>query len=218
MIEYQKEGDLHLITMKEDSTSICPTWQQRMLELLDSIEANCGPGSALVLTGVEKSFCNGLNLEKIMALSAGELEQFGRRMPEIFRRLLVLPCPTVAAINGHAFAAGAFLALSCDYRIMRADRGWFCVSEVDVGVPISEPMMGILRAKLPASTVRDAVLTGRRYGADDAAAAGIADGKAPVETLLELAKDQARQLGSKEHVIFNTLKRTLFGQVAEALA
>ena len=103
MIEYHKEGDLHLITMKEGSTSICPTWQHRMLEILNSIEANCGPGSALVLTGVEKSFCNGLNLEKIMVLSADELGQFGRRMPEIFRRLLVLPCPTVAAINGDFF-------------------------------------------------------------------------------------------------------------------
>src|SRR6056297_2372586 len=185
MIDYQKEGDLHIITMNDGSTSICPHWQQRMLGILDVIDEDCSQGSALVLTGVEKSFCNGLNLEKIMALSAEEMALFGRKMPEIFRRLLVLPCPTVAAINGHAFAAGAFLALSCDYRIMREDRGWFCVSEVDVGVPISASMMGILRAKLPATTIRDAVLTGKRYGAGEAVTAGIADSKASMESLLE---------------------------------
>jgi len=34
---------------------------------------------------------------------------------------------------------------------------------------------------------------------------------------LEQAKDQARQLGTKEPGIFKTLKQTLFGPVAEAL-
>jgi enoyl-CoA hydratase/carnithine racemase len=189
-----------------------------MLEILDVIGEDCGQGSAMVLTGFEKSFCNGLNLEKIMMLSAEEMALFGRRMPEIFRRILVLPCPTVAAINGHAFAAGAFLALACDYRIMREDRGWFCVSEVDVGVPISASMMGILQAKLPAITVRDAVLTGKRYTAGEAVTAGIADGKTSMELLLEQAKDQAKQLGTKEPGIFKTLKQTLFGPVAEALS
>jgi enoyl-CoA hydratase/carnithine racemase len=218
MIDYQKEAQLHLITMNDGSTSICPDWQQRMLEILDMIGEDCSQGSAMVLTGVEKSFCNGLNLEKILVLSAEEMALFGRRMSEIFRRILVLPCPTVAAINGHAFAAGAFLALSCDYRIMREDRGWFCVSEVDVGVPISASMMGILQAKLPATTVRDAVLTGKRYAAGEAVTAGIADGKTSMELLLGQAKDQAKQLATKEPGIFKTLKQTLFGPIGEALS
>ena len=62
----------------------------------------------------------------------------------------------VAAVNGHAFAAGAFLAMACDFRLMRADRGWICISEIDVGVPIGAPMMGILRAKLPATSAAEA--------------------------------------------------------------
>jgi enoyl-CoA hydratase/carnithine racemase len=58
-------------------------------------------------------------MEKLMTLAPEEMEQFGKRMAEIHKRFLVLPCPTVAAMNGHAFAGGAFMALSCDYRIMR---------------------------------------------------------------------------------------------------
>lgn len=217
MIDYKKDGDLHLVTMNDGQNTICPDWQQRMLEILDSVESDCGQGASLVLTGVDKFFCNGLNLEKLMTLSAEEMELFGRRMAEIHSRFLVLPCPTVAAMNGHAFAGGAFLALSCDYRLMREDRGWFCVSEVDVGVPIPPAMMGILRGKLPANTARDALLTGKRYTADEAVAAGIADGKAAEQELLDQAKALATQLGIKEPGIFRTLKQTWFGPMAEAL-
>jgi len=217
MIDYTKDGELHLVTMNDGPNTICPDWQQRMLEILDTVEADCGQGAALVLSGVDKFFCNGLNLEKLMTLAPEEMEQFGKRMAEIHKRFLVLPCPTVAAMNGHAFAGGAFMALSCDYRIMREDRGWFSVSEVDVGVPIPPAMMGILQGKLPANTARDALLTGKRYTADEAIAAGIADGKAPMDELLEQAKALASQLGTKEPGIFKTLKQTWFGPMADAL-
>jgi enoyl-CoA hydratase/carnithine racemase len=217
MIDYTKEGDLHLVTMNAGPNVICPQWQQRMLDILDQVEVDCGQGVALILAGEGKFFCNGLNLEVVSQLDAAGMQLFASRMAEIHKRFLVLPCPTVAAMNGHAFAAGAFLALSLDYRIMREDWGWFCVSEVDVGVPIPPSMMGILRGKLPANTVRDAVLTGERYTADEAMAAGIADGRASMEELLDQAKILAGQLATKEPGIFKTLKQTLFGPMADAL-
>jgi len=217
MIDYTKEGDLHLVTMNAGPNVICPEWQQRMLDILDTVEADCGKGAALILTGEDKFFCNGLNLEIVTQLAPQEMVLFGSRMAEIHQRFLVLPCPTVAAVNGHAFAGGAFMALSCDYRIMREDRGWFSVSEVDVGVPIPAPMMGILQGKLPANTARDAMLTGKRYTADEAIEAGIADAKAPMEQLLEQAKTLASQMGTKEPGIFKTLKQTWFGPMADAL-
>ena len=217
MIDYTKEGDLHLVTMNAGPNVICPEWQQRMLDILDTVEADCGKGAALILTGEDKFFCNGLNLEIVTQLAPQEMVLFGSCMAEIHQRFLVLPCPTVAAVNGHAFAGGAFMALSCDYRIMREDRGWFSVSEVDVGVPIPAPMMGILQGKLPANTARDALLTGKRYTADEAIEAGIADAKAPMEQLLEQAKTLASQLGTKEPGIFKTLKQTWFGPMADAL-
>jgi len=217
MIDYRKEGDLHLVTMNAGPNVICPDWQQRMLDILDKVEGDCGQGAALVLAGEDKFFCNGLNLEVVSKLDPAGMELFASRMAEIHKRFLILPCPTVAAVNGHAFAGGAFLALSCDYRIMREDRGWFSVSEVDVGVPIPPPMMGILQGKLPANTARDALLTGKRYTADEAIEAGIADGKASIEELLDQAKTLASQLGTKEPGIFKTLKQTWFGRMAEAL-
>ena len=217
MIDYEKVGAIHVVTMNDGPNMICPDWQVRMLEILDTVEADCGQGAALVLAGVDKFFCNGLNLEKLMKLEGESMQVFGDRMAEIHRRYLLLPCPTVAAVNGHAFAGGAFMALSCDYRLMREDRGWICISEVDVGVPIPPPMMGILREKLPANTARDALLTGKRYAADEAIAAGLADGKASADALMDEAMALATALATKEPGIFKTLKQTWFGPMAEAL-
>ncbi|MCH1492961.1 MAG: enoyl-CoA hydratase/isomerase family protein [Luminiphilus sp.] len=218
MIKYEKSDGIHCVVMNAPANAICPEWQQRMLDVLDTIEGDCGQGASLVLAGEGKSFCTGLNLEVVSTLDAAAIELFGQRMSEIHRRLLQLPCPTVAALNGHAFAAGAFIALSCDYRIMREDRGWYCVSEVDVGVPVPPSMMGILRAKLPPSTVRDALLTGKRYTAGEAITAGIADDLAAEAELLPKALALATQLAGKEPVIFRTLKQTWMAPVTDAFA
>lgn len=218
MIEYSKEGDMHVVTMNNDDNAICMDWQTRMLEILEVIEADCAKGASLVMAGEGKFFSNGLNLPVLMKMPQELWPEFSSRMAEIHSRMLLLPCPTVAAVNGHAFAGGAFLALSLDYRIMREDLGWISISEVDAGVPIPDPMMGILRCKVPPATARDAILTGKRYTADEALAAGLIDGKASESELLQAAKGLATQLATKEPEIFKTIKQTYFGDMAAAIA
>ena len=46
------------------------------------------------------------------------------------RMLRSYQVPTIAAINGHAFAAGFILALACDYRVMTSGRAWCSMNEV----------------------------------------------------------------------------------------
>lgn len=217
MIDLDRDGDIHVVTMNNGPNMIDPSWQARMLEVLDAVEADCEGNAGLVLTGEGKFFSNGLNVEVIMGLQGEDMTRFGARMGQIMGRLLLLPIPTVAAVNGHAFAAGAFLALACDYRMMREDRGWICISEVDAGVPISPPMMALLRDKLTPQTTRDAVLSGKRYAADDAIAAGMADGKAAEADLVSEAKKLASGLAGKQRRIFRTLKRTLYAEVGAGL-
>ena len=217
MIEHSKDGDMHIVTLNTDENAICMDWQTRMLEILEAIEGDCGKGSSLVMAGEGKFFSNGLNLPVLTQMPQEKWSEFGARMADIHSRMLLLPCPTVAAVNGHAFAGGAFLALSLDYRIMREDRGWISISEVDAGVPLPDPMMGILRGKVPPATARDAILTGKRYTADEALAAGLVDGKASESELLDVAKGLAMQLATKEPEIFKTIKQTYFGDMAAVI-
>ena len=217
MIRLSKEGTIYTLTMNNAENMICLDWQQRMLEILDQLEEAPVAGTAMVMVGEAKFFSNGLNLNLLNKLDGAGWTLFAAQMNEIHRRMLMLPFPTVAAVNGHAFAGGAFLALSCDYRIMREDRGWICISEVDAGVPLPQGMMEFLRLRLPANTVRDAVLTGKRYDADDAIEAGFVDGKAPAELLLGMATELATDLACKEPSIFKAIKQAYYAPIAAGL-
>ena len=212
-----RDGDVHILTLSDGPNLLDQVSADALHARLDEVQAACqGPG-ALVLTGRGKFFSNGLDLPVVMGYQGEDQKRFGRTMGRLFGRLITFPTPTVAALNGHAFAGGALLAIACDYRIMREDRGWLCMSEVDAGVPIAPPLMGLLRAKLPATTLRDAVLAGKRFSAAEAVAAGYADGHAPEADLLAHAVKHAAELATKERGIFATLKKTLWGDVARGL-
>jgi enoyl-CoA hydratase/carnithine racemase len=215
LIETARDGDVHVVTMNVEPNTVQPAFVSAMNDTFDAIEA--AKGGAVVLTGRGKTFNAGLDVAVVMSLKGDEARQFSENLMRLMRRLLVGPIPVVAAVNGHAFAAGAFLAMACDFRYMRADRGWMCISEIDVGVPIGAPMMGILRGKLPATSMAEAVLTGRRYTAEEAIAAGFADGSAPESDLLGFAIEHAAGLAAKERGIMAKLKKTLWADVAERL-
>ena len=75
-----------------------------------------GP-AALVTTGAGKYYSTGLDLGVIGGDPAG-LPAYVSRVQRLYARLLRLETPTVAAVNGHAFAGGAMLTLCHDHRIM----------------------------------------------------------------------------------------------------
>lgn len=217
MIELTREGNVHLLDLGDDTNLIDPPFVTRLHEALDRIEvASDGPG-ALVMTARGKFFSNGLDVGTLSQLDPDARHQFHRDLARAFGRLLVSSVPTVAAVNGHAFAGGAVLALCCDFRVQRADRGWVCMSEVDARVPIGAGVMAMLRAKLPPATTRDAVLTGRRYAAADAVAAGLADVAASESELVAAALDIVRPLAEKDRATFRTLKHTLWADLARGL-
>jgi Delta3-Delta2-enoyl-CoA isomerase len=113
-------------------------------------------------------------------------------------------------VNGHAFAAGAMLATAHDFVFMREDRGYWCLPEVDLGLPLTPEMFRVVAAHLPSATLRDALLTGRRFGGIEALDAGIAHDVGSEGGLLETAVEQAHSFASKDRHVIIEHKRLLY--------
>ncbi len=93
--------------------------------------------------------------------------------------------PTIALMNGHAFAAGFMTAMMHDYRIMNPHRGFLCLNELDFGAPLKPPMASIFRTKLPSpNTYRTMVLESKRFNALETLKEGIVDGLGGVDEVL----------------------------------
>jgi enoyl-CoA hydratase/carnithine racemase len=131
--------------------------------------------------------------------------------------MLTFPLPTAAAVVGHAFGAGAMLAVAHDFRMMRADRGYFCFPEVDINIPFSPGMAALIQAKLAPQTAVASMTTGRRFGGADAASVGIVDATAAEGAVTAAAVDLLRPLSGKNQQTLGAIKQTMFTQAVTAL-
>jgi enoyl-CoA hydratase/carnithine racemase len=135
----------------------------------------------------------------------------------LFARWLRLPLLTVAAIGGHAFAAGAMLALAHDERVMRADRGWFCLPEVDLGMSFSPGMAALIAAKLPQPARHRLAVLGERLPGPAALAAGAVDAVADEDAVLDTAMARAGALAAKARPVVTDLRRNFYRSTIDAL-
>lgn len=144
MIELETHGSVRILRMDDGENRFNRHSVDALHGALDEVEAVEGP-CALVTTGSGKFFSNGLDLDW---LGAGDgTEGFLGDVHRLFGRVLGLDVYTVAAVNGHAFAAGAMLASAHDQVIMREDRGYWCLPEVDLGLPLTPAMYATVAAR-----------------------------------------------------------------------
>jgi Delta3-Delta2-enoyl-CoA isomerase len=211
-LELTREGDVFVMTMIADDNRFNNETVAEINAALDEVEASTGP-AALVTTGTGKFYSNGLDLDGLRALPDGGFGRFLAGFYKTIGRVLASGVPSVAAINGHCFAGGAFFALCHDYRIMREDRGYFCVPEIELGLPLWTEFMGVLRTKLSPVALRDLVLTGVRLGGPDALGYGAVDAVAPDDRVLEVAVAKAASLASKPREIYAQLKSQMYPEL-----
>jgi enoyl-CoA hydratase/carnithine racemase len=170
----------------------------------------------LVTTGGGKFYTNGLDLDWLAA-HGDQTQWYVGRVQSMLARVLTLPVPTAAAVVGHAFGAGAMLALAHDFRVMRADRGFFCLPEVDIRIPFTPGMAALIQAKLTPQAAVASMTTGRRFGGDDAQRFGLVDAVAPEGAVTPAAVDLLRPLDGKDPGTLGAIKQTMFGPAADAL-
>jgi enoyl-CoA hydratase/carnithine racemase len=217
MIDLRREGSVFVLTMQAGENRFNRPFLDAVNAALDSVEASTGPAALVTVGGQEKFYSNGLDLDWLGGDGQSEAPRFVEAVVALLGRVVGLGVPTVAAINGHAFAAGAMLALAHDFRVMRADRGFICLNEVDIGLPLHPGMVAVVKGRLSPQVFRDVVLTGARTGGADAAARGIVDEAVPLADVLPNAVARAAALAAKDRQTYAALKRGMYAELLHAM-
>lgn len=140
--------EVYLLTFSSSPDNrLTPAFCGAMLRALDRIELLKPSPTGVVITtsAIPKFYSNGLDLY-LAIRTPGFTED---ALYPLFHRFLTFPMPTVAVLNGHAFAGGFMLAMHHDYRVFAGDRGYMCINELEFGAPLLPPMSGICKLPFP---------------------------------------------------------------------
>ncbi len=215
--ELTQHDSVYVLTMNAEDNRFNRSSLARINELLDEVAAVQGP-AALVTTGSGKFYSNGLDLDWVMSGEADmSFPELALETQRLFARTLAFPRPTVAAVNGHCFAAGAMWSLAHDLRVMRADRGFWSLPEIDIKIPFTTGMASLIQARLTPQVAHLAMTTAHRFGGEAALRAGIVDHAVAEEEVVRRAVELAAALAGNDPDTLTAIKSGMYGPVFEAL-
>ena len=210
-----RQDTVFVLDLGDTENRFHPDWIASVDAALDEVERAEGP-RALVTAATGKFFSNGLDLEWLMA-NGDRYHEYVVSVHALFARTLSLPLITVAALQGHTFAAGAMFSLAHDFRVMRADRGYWCLPEADIDIPFTPGMSALIQARLTPQTAHEAMTTARRYPGPDAHAAAIVDRAVDQDAVRATATEIAQSQVSKAGATLGTIKARMYASVLETL-
>ncbi len=210
-----RQDDVFILGVGDTENRFHPGWIASVNAALDEVEQAEG-ARALVTAATGKFFSNGLDLEWLFA-HGGQSHEYVAAVHALLARILSLPVITVAALQGHTFAAGAMLSLAHDFRVMRADRGFWCLPEAEIKIPFTPGMSALIQARLTPQTAHEAMTTARRYGGHDALAAAIVDHAVAEDAVRRAAIEIAQAQAGKAGPTLGTIKARMYGPVLGAL-
>jgi enoyl-CoA hydratase/carnithine racemase len=210
-----RDGDVYIVRLGDGENRFNPERNRALVDALTEVAAAPRP-RALVTMAEGKFWSNGLDLDW-MGAHQDQAQEALDQFHSLLAAFLEVGVPTVAAVQGHAFAAGAMLASAHDLTVMRADRGFWCVPEADLGMVFTPGMAALLQARLPHRTAHVAMTTARRYGGNEALVAGIVDEVVGESEVLATAVLRAQELATKDPATLAGIKRRMYGPVLTAL-
>ncbi len=214
-------GKTALLTLTNGENKQDLAFANAMQDALEQVRGDKSIKALVITSNDEKNWSQGVNLNWLMAAMHGgqqdDIRAFMYGMNAVFGGLLTLPVPVIGALTGHAFGNGAMLACCCDFRFMRADRGYFCFPEVDISIPFLPSMIAFCKKAIPQHRFNELKLTGRRVTAEELLADHvISDAFPDAATTLQGAMDYAATF-NKSRAIFGEHKRRMHGPILEIM-
>ena len=169
--------------------------------------------SVVIITGAGRAFCAGHDLKELRSVPEKEVEALFMTCSAMMQKLIELPQPVIAAVNGIATAAGCQLVAQCDLAVASADAR-FAVSGVNLGLFCSTPAVALSR-NVSRKRAAEMLFTGDFIEAPVALDWGLVNRVAPHERLMETARELANNLKSKDRDVL-ALGKALFYRQLEA--
>ena len=164
------------------------------LQELDADEAvRC-----IVITGNDKAFAAGADIKETF-VTATPVTMLAQDLTTKWEGIRKIKKPIIAAVSGYALGGGCELAMTCDI-IVASETAQFGQPEINLGIiPGAGGTQRLTRA-VGKSVAMELILTGRRFGADEAKAIGLVAQVYPQATWLDDAKALARTIAEKPPV------------------
>ena len=163
---------------------------------------------AVVLTSDnDKFFSIGFDIPSLYPLTKEGFTEFYTSFNQLCLELFTYPKPTIAAIRGHAVAAGCIVTVCCDYRFIAEGRKLMGVNEIKIGVPIPYPANCIMQELIGFRNSRDMNDFGEYYPADELLRMGVVDKVLPVERVLPEAIAHVKVIGAYPTYAYRMIKR-----------
>ena len=158
---------------------------------------------AIVLTGAGRGFCAGVDLRGYGAAPGNDESDPGRdrlgnqeHMSRLILKLRATPQPIVTAVNGPAAGFGLALALGSDIRFAAAS-AVFRAAFINIGASNCDMAVSWLLPRLiGASRAHELMLTGRKFGAEEAERIGLVAATVPDDELLARSLQAAEQIAA----------------------
>jgi len=204
-----------LLNRPEKRNALTPQLIDDLTQALEAAASNhhC---RVIILTGAGSSFCAGLDLEHLRAMSqsphgdprfVGECQADAENVAVLLRSVYSCPKPTIAAVNGPAIAGGMGIATLCDFTLA-VPEAKFGYTEVRIGF-VPAIVAAFLRIQIGDKRSRDLLLTGRLLGAAEAESLGLVTRIVPEPDLMREARALAQRLLRNSPCAMEATKRLL---------
>ncbi|KAH8692032.1 enoyl-CoA hydratase/isomerase family protein [Talaromyces proteolyticus] len=209
-----KDSNIYLLTFTSGADNrLTPEFLDAFLTSLDILEHRFPKGVVITTSGIQKFFSNGLDLEKALTTEGF----FDNHLYKLFRRLLTYPMPTVALVNGHAFAGGFMTAMYHDFRVQNPSKGFVCLNEIVLEIPLTPPMRTVFLDKIKdGPTIRSIIVEGKRFAGQEALRLGIVDALGGLEEAVKFVHER-KLLDIGKSSAFVALKEGLWKRTLDAI-
>jgi len=200
----EDRGNVAIVRLCHQTTNaIGPRLVEDLSAALDDIRKGF---KGVVLAGGEKFFSIGLVLPHLLELDRSAMTDFWYRLNDLALNLFTLPFPTLCAIEGHAVAGGAVLALTCDYRYAGTGKGKVGFNEIKLGLPVPYLADLILRRVVGERTAREMLYRGRLMSITEAREIGFIDELLTEERVEEEVVEKASEMATLPESAFAAIK------------